>query len=91
MLQPMVQGRGCHCELNFPCEPHSPQDSARCEVLLSALAPQLMSAGAFFSRPYGEWASLVYRNYPQGVEALHKLKGIFDPHNIFNPGRLCFP
>jgi FAD/FMN-containing dehydrogenase len=58
---------------------------------LSAEAPEaLMNHGAFFSRPYGAWADLVYRDYAEGVAALRELKRIFDPNNILNPGKLCF-
>jgi FAD/FMN-containing dehydrogenase len=49
-----------------------------------------MENGAFFSRPYGGWAKIVYARYPDGVKALRKLKDIFDPNNILNPGKLCF-
>lgn len=83
-VQPVAQGRGCHCEFHF-----SGDDPALTDLL--ALAPgALMAHGAFFSRPYGAWADLVYRNYADGVAALRELKRIFDPNNILNPGKLCF-
>jgi FAD/FMN-containing dehydrogenase len=49
-----------------------------------------MEYGAFFSRPYGPWADLAYGRFTEGVAALRKLKSIFDPNNILNPGKLCF-
>jgi hypothetical protein len=83
-IQPVTQGRGCHCEFHF-----SGADPAMAR--LSAEAPEaLMNHGAFFSRPYGAWADLVYRDYAEGVAALRELKRIFDPNNILNPGKLCF-
>lgn len=85
-IQPVVQGRGCHCEFHIPC---SEEDKEVLELLDKA--PQvLMDNGAFFSRPYGPWADIVYRHYGEGVAALRKLKKIFDPNNILNPGKLCF-
>jgi FAD/FMN-containing dehydrogenase len=50
----------------------------------------LMDSGAYFSRPYGAWADMVYGRYDEGAAALKKLKSIFDPMNILNPGKLCF-
>jgi FAD/FMN-containing dehydrogenase len=49
-----------------------------------------MKNGAFFSRPYGSWAEMVYSRYTEGTAASRKLKNIFDPNNILNPGKLCF-
>ncbi len=89
-LQPMVQGRGCHCEYDLF---YDASDSSMIETVKSLCAdasPALLTSGAFFSRPYGPWANMVYRRYPEQVKALKKLKGIFDPYNILNPGKLCF-
>jgi len=85
-IQPVVQGRGCHCEFNLPCS----EDDREVMELLDKAPQVLMDNGAFFSRPYGRWADIVYRQYDEGVAALRKLKKIFDPNNILNPGRLCF-
>lgn len=89
-LQPTVQGRGCHCEWVFPRAPDDAAAAAKLDAFLGAAARALARAGAFFSRPYGEWTQLAYDDYPGGVEALRRLKGVFDPHGLFNPGRLCF-
>jgi glycolate oxidase len=89
-IQPMVQGRGCHCEFVFPRSPADSAAAAGLDAFHRELAAQLMRAGAFFSRPYGDWAQMVYADYAGGVDALRRLKGIFDPHGLFNPGKLCF-
>jgi FAD/FMN-containing dehydrogenase len=49
-----------------------------------------MKAGAFYSRPYGLWADLAYRNDPQTVKALEMVKNMLDPSRVMNPGKLCF-
>ena len=85
-----MQGRGCHCEWVFPRAPDDAAAAAKLDAFLGAAARALARAGAFFSRPYGEWTQLAYDDYPGGVEALRRLKGVFDPHGLFNPGRLCF-
>jgi len=89
-LQPAVQGRSCHCEWVFPRSPDDAAAGARLDAFLREAARQLARAGAYFSRPYGEWARIAYDDYPGGVELLRRLKGVFDPHGLFNPGRLCF-
>jgi hypothetical protein len=88
-LQPMVQGRGCHCEFTLFPQDSTAAQAARLEKLILDASQRLMHAGAFFSRPYGPWADMVYDSYPEGVAALKKLKDIFDPNHILNPGKLC--
>jgi FAD/FMN-containing dehydrogenase len=89
-VQPMVQGRGCHCEFNIPCDESNTGEMAEVRKLFMDASETLMKNGAFFSRPYGPWADMVYSRYAEGVTALRKLKDIFDPDNILNPGKLCF-
>ncbi len=89
-VQPMVQGRGCHCEFSLPCDRSNPDETAEVRNLFMDASESLMENGAFFSRPYGPWAEMVYARYTGSATALRKLKGIFDPNNILNPGKLCF-
>ena len=89
-IQPMVQGRGCYCEFDLPYNPSDAGEAAEVSKLFLEASENFMRNGAFFSRPYGPWADMVYRHYSEGVAALRKLKDIFDPNNILNPGKLCF-
>lgn len=89
-VQPLVQGRGCHCEFNLPCDGSNPKETAEVKSFYMDASEILMKKGAFFSRPYGPWADMAYRMNAEGVAALRKLKNIFDPNNILNPGKLCF-
>jgi FAD/FMN-containing dehydrogenase len=50
----------------------------------------LAEEGAFFSRPYGPWSDFAYNRDAQTTTNLRKIKNIFDPKNIMNPGKLCF-
>jgi FAD/FMN-containing dehydrogenase len=51
---------------------------------------RLLDEGAFFSRPYGESARGIINRDAATAAALRKIKTIFDPKNIMNPGKLCF-
>jgi hypothetical protein len=89
-IQPMVQGRGCHCEFNLSCDESDVKEAAEVQKLFMEASRTLMNNGAFFSRPYGPWSDMVYGQDAEGVAALNSLKRIFDPNNILNPGKLCF-
>lgn len=90
MVQPMVQGRGCHCEFNLFYDPNNTNECSALPSLFLDASKSLMDQGAFFSRPYGPWSKMVYEKYPEGVGILKKLKDIFDPNGILNPNRLCY-
>ncbi|MGB2798911.1 MAG: FAD-binding oxidoreductase [Dehalococcoidia bacterium] len=89
-LQPQMQGRACHCEFNLSCDPNNPKEVDRVRDLLTSASENLMKLGAFFSRPYGPWADMAYRRDAESAIASRKVKGIFDPNNVMNPGKLCF-
>ena len=54
------------------------------------LSEELITMGAFFSRPYGPWADMVYRRATTYTTTLKEVKKVFDPNNILNPGKLCY-
>ena len=89
-LQPVVQGTSCHCEFNLFFDPKKEAEVDRVRKLSAEAVEALMARGAFFSRPYGPWADMAYRRDAETTAALRKLKGIFDPNDIMNPGKLCF-
>lgn len=89
-LQPQMQGRACHCEFSLPCDPGDSRETEKVRRLFVEASGAFMRMGGFFSRPYGPWAEMAYNRDAQSVLALRKVKDIFDPHNVMNPGKLCF-
>lgn len=89
-IQPQHQGVVYHCEFNLPFDPNDKKEVARVREIYSKTSEELIGQGAYFSRPYGLWANLVYNRDAQTTIALRKIKQIFDPKNVMNPGKLCF-
>jgi FAD/FMN-containing dehydrogenase len=89
-IQPVHQGVGCHCEFILPFDRDSQADIQRAAALFRDASHRLFNQKAFFSRPYGLWAGMVYNADARTTIVTHKIKGIFDPNHVMNPGKLCF-
>lgn len=89
-VQPIVQGTSYHVEFSLFYDPADPGEAARVRNLSLSATKALLNAGAFFSRPHGESARMIMNRDGASVEMLKKLRQIFDPNNIMNPGKLCF-
>lgn len=86
-IQPEVQNHACHLELMIPCEP----GSQRMRELEREAVIRLMGAGAFFSRPYGSAAELVWEQNPANTRLAGIIKGIFDPNQVLQRGKWFTP
>jgi FAD/FMN-containing dehydrogenase len=89
-FQPIEHNRACQLEFTFFYDQDDAAELALVSGLYRDAAQSLMSEGAFFSRPYGELAPMVYERAAGYVAALKRVKKVFDPKNIMNPGNLCF-
>jgi len=89
-IQPIEHNRGCQMEFTFFYDPANEMEKAMIAQLYRSAATALFNKGALFSRPYGELAPMVYERATSYTTALKRVKKIFDPQNIMNPGNLCF-
>jgi FAD/FMN-containing dehydrogenase len=89
-LQPIEHNRACQLEFSFFYNPASNPEVEKVRSLYREAAKVLLNEGALFTRPYGELAKLVYDKAADYTATLKRVKKIFDPNNIMNPGNLCF-
>jgi len=89
-VQPLQQGVSCHFEFSLPYNPDNQREVTKMRELFTKASEALLKQGAFFSRPYGIWADMEYNRAAQTTILLKKVKGIFDPNHVLNPGKLCF-
>ena len=89
-VQPQHQGVSQHVEFSFPFDPASRSEVETVKAVYSAVSQTLIEQGAYFSRPYGLWADLVYSRDATASRVLRTVKQIVDPKQVLNPGKLCF-
>lgn len=89
-IQPVVQGTGYHCEFNLFYDPENCREVNRVQELSIRAVKELIAKGAFFSRPYGESSRMILNRDAASLSVLSKLKKMFDPHNVMNPGKVSF-
>lgn len=87
-IQPTVQNTSIHCEFNLFYDPGEPSEVRKIRDLSAGATRALMNNGAFFSRPYGANTRLIVNRDAASAEVFNKLKNIFDPGHIMNPGKV---
>ncbi len=89
-IQPCKQGIHAHLEFNLHLTPDDQTQENLIKNFMIDAVDQVISAGAYFSRPYDILTNKVFSNYQDVVPVLRKVKDLFDPRNVMNPGKLCF-
>jgi len=87
-IQPRQRCRVCHVEFHIPCDPNNMRELAEMRTFHRKAAEMLINAGAFFYRPYYDWADMIYNRAGYTHETICKLKKIVDPNRTLNPGKI---
>lgn len=88
-IQPQHQGVSCHVEFTIAYDPNNIVESRKAKAFFETASEKLSREGAYYTRPYGKWARLQYNKDAQTTIMLRRLKDIFNPKNILNPGKLA--
>lgn len=86
-IQPRIQGVNCHFEVTFPFDERDRTASGEVSTLVERTVDRCLSAGAYFSRPYGAWFNAAMDANAGIRPHLSEVKKMFDPRGILNPGR----
>jgi FAD/FMN-containing dehydrogenase len=89
-LLPLERGRAIHVEFDLHVSPTDSEERKKVKETFLKASEALIREGAYFDRPYGPWAEMVYRRAGTYTEKLKELKRELDPKGILNPGKLCF-
>jgi hypothetical protein len=89
-LLPVERGRAVHCEFDLHCDLSNLSEAATVKQVWLKASEALINRGAYFSRPYGPWAAMMYRRSGSYTRKLKEIKDEVDPNHIMNPGKLCF-
>jgi FAD/FMN-containing dehydrogenase len=87
-VQPLDYGRACHFECNFYFNPQHTAEVQKIRSLFTEAAATVFGMGAFFARPYGLIADMVYDKAASYTMAYKKVKQWLDPNRIMSPDRL---
>ncbi|UCD84292.1 MAG: FAD-binding oxidoreductase [Deltaproteobacteria bacterium] len=86
-LQPVVQNHACHIEFMVPFDPENRGEVELMRRFEADAVHELFDEGAFFSRPYGAAGKLAFVRNQLNNAVLKKIKDIFDPNRVLNPGK----
>jgi len=78
-------GTSYHCEFILP---YDAAQAVAAKRLFDEASAVFSAMGAYYQRPHGQWARLQLNKDAQSAIILQRLKGIFDPNNIMNTGKL---
>lgn len=89
LLLPVEKGRVYYCEYGIHCDKNDRDECAKVRQMFIDAARELLDVGAFISRPYGPLEDVVFSRSGAYHGLVKDLKGMLDPNNIMNTGRIC--
>ena len=87
-IQPQHCGTSAHMEFDFFCETDNTFIEKEMDRFVRRAQETLSAALAYFSRPYGDLAGIQLKKDSRTYEIQERIRDIFDPHRIMNPGKL---
>ena len=87
-IQPTHQGVTSSVCFTICYDPEDKAEAEKAGKVFDAASQALCNAGAFYSRPYGSWARIQMNRNAVGLDMVRKVKNIFDPDHIMNPGKV---
>jgi len=87
-LQPQNMGTSYHCEFSLPYNAENRREVETARKLFARASEVMASMGAYYLRPHGMWARLQMNKDAQSAALFKRLKGVFDPNDIMNTGKL---
>jgi FAD/FMN-containing dehydrogenase len=88
-LQPENMGTSWHCNFTLPYNAELKAETNNVKTFFEKASEVFFRMGAYYFRPYGIWSRLQLNKDSESYKVLQKLKNIFDPKGILNPGKLC--
>jgi FAD/FMN-containing dehydrogenase len=89
-IQPIERARVSCLYFTFHYDRDDVHERERMKDLFLYASRMIVGMGGLFANPYGQWADMVFSQATGYVKVLRAVKKAFDPHNILNPGKLCF-
>ncbi len=89
-IQPLENGRAYCCRYHLYYDPADQKQKQKMGELDRDINRRLFLAGTLFNTPTENQSSLTYSHDTINTDTLKKVKDIFDPNSIMNPGKLCF-
>jgi FAD/FMN-containing dehydrogenase len=80
--------RALYYEVGYFRDPNNAKETETIKSIFYETSEKLFMAGAFFDRPYGPWAQMVYSRANTYYRVVARVKKLLDPNNIMSPGKL---
>jgi FAD/FMN-containing dehydrogenase len=78
-IQPVQQGASCHIEFELSYDCFDRQETSGMKHFFLHASEEMLRLGAYYSRPYGVWASMAFNRDAQSTMVLKRSRGSLIP------------